>query len=99
MIFKSKKNKFLIYTNELPVKNNPLYIKNKEYIFNNDGTLVLELKPNTYTITTMQKELVYSFTDSNQVYFIYKEDNDCHYNLLIKDISYDEFEKIKNKRR
>lgn len=94
-MFFRKKNKFIIYTNEKPVIGNPIEIKGNIYHFSLDGVLEVELKSGVYTLTTMGRELTYSFIDPNHIYFISKEDNDCHYNLILKDISKEEYEKLK----
>jgi hypothetical protein len=85
MFFK-KKEEFLLYTNDLTIKRNSLYFKNKEYSFNDEGYLKIMIKPGTYKFYSCNQELIYSFINSDRLYFIYREDNDCHFNILVKDV-------------
>ena len=85
MIFK-KKQKFTIFTDDLTIKRNKLNIKNKDYEFDDKGYLNVELKPGVYTFYSCNQELIYNFNNPDRLYYVYREDNDCHFNILVKDI-------------
>ena len=85
MFFK-KKLEYLIYTDDLTIKRNRLIIKNNAYEFDDNGYIKVFLKPGTYTFYSCNQELIYNFSDNNRLYYVYREDNDCHFNILVKDI-------------
>ena len=85
MLF-SKKQKFTLFTDDLTIKRNKLTIKKKDYDFNDNGYLDVELKPGTYTFYSCNQELIYNFNNPDRLYYVYREDNDCHFNILVKDI-------------
>jgi len=85
-MFFNKKLEFTIYTDDATIKRNPLYLKNKPYYFDDNGIIKINLNKKTYTFTSCKQEIIYNFSDNTRVYYIYREDNDCHFNILIKDI-------------
>lgn len=85
-MFFSKKIEFTFYTDDLTIKRNPLKFKNDNYYFDDDGYLKINLKPNTYIFYSCNKELIYNISNPDRIYYIYREDNDCHFNILVKDI-------------
>ncbi|MBQ7641266.1 MAG: hypothetical protein IJS83_02255 [Acholeplasmatales bacterium] len=85
MLFK-KKEEFTLYTDDLTIKRNALVFKNKAYEFDDNGYLTIIIKPGTYTFYSCNQELIYNFNNSNRLYYVYREDNDCHFNILVKDI-------------
>lgn len=85
-----KKESFKLYTNDLTIKRAILTINKKEYRFNDLGYIEIELKPKTYIMNILNQELIYYISNPNRIYFIYREDNDCHFNILIKDVSLEE---------
>ena len=86
-----------IYTDCDTLKRAPLTICNKKYFFDTKGYLELYLRPKSYDFKILNFNLTYSFVSSDRVYYIFREDNDCHFNVIIKDISINEFNKmIKN---
>lgn len=85
MLFK-KKEEFTLYTDDLTIKRNALVFKNKAYEFDDNGYLIIIIKPGTYTFYSCNQELIYNFNNSNRLYYVYREDNDCHFNILVKDI-------------
>lgn len=85
MFFK-KKEEFTLYTDDLTIKRNALVFKNKTYEFDDNGYLAIIIKPGTYTFYSCNQELIYNFNNSNRLYYVYREDNDCHFNILVKDI-------------
>ncbi len=86
MLF-GKKVEFLIYTDDLTIKRNKLVFKNKEYEFDDKGYLTINIKPGTYTFYSCNQELIYNFSNPDRLYYVYREDNDCHFNILVKDIN------------
>lgn len=92
------KKEFLVYTDDLTIQAYGLNYKGKVYKFNSDGTLKIELRPKTYTFICYHQQVIYNFNDENRIYYIYREDNDCHFVVLIKDISKEEFEKLRKRR-
>ena len=85
MIF-GKKEEFIIYTDDDTIKRNRLIFKNKIYNFDDDGYIKINIKPGTYTFYSCNQELIYNFSNPNRIYYVYREDNDCHFNILVKDI-------------
>jgi hypothetical protein len=85
MFFK-KKEEFIIYTDDLTIKRNLLIFKGHEYRFDDLGYIHILIKPGTYTFYSCGQELIYNFSDNNRIYYVFREDNDCHFNILVKDI-------------
>ena len=79
-----KKYKFKIYTNDNTIKRSILYINKHEYYFNEDGFIEIELKPKTYEFKICNQTLVFDFLNPDSKILIYREDNDCHFNVLVK---------------
>lgn len=84
------KKEFTIYTNDLTIQRHGLLSKWHHYEFDSEGFIKLKLKPATYYFKCMNQDVIYNFNNAERIYFIYREDNDCHFNVLIKDISKDE---------
>ena len=89
------KKEFTIYTNEPLIRMHGLQTKFRLYQFDSEGILKIKLSPKTYYFKCMNQDVIYSFIDDERIYYVYREDNDCHFNVLIKDISKEEFLKIK----
>ena len=85
MLFK-KKEEFIIYTDDATIRRNRLIFKNQEYYFDDNGYIKIMIKPGTYTFYSCNQELIYNFNNKDRIYYVYREDNDCHFNILVKDI-------------
>ncbi len=96
-ILNNMKKEFIIYTDDITINSHGLGYKGKTYKFNNDGTLLLNLRPKTHKFICVMQEIVYDFIDENRIYYIYREDNDCHFVVLIKDISKEEYYNLRKK--
>ena len=92
------KKEFTIYTNDLTIQRHGLSGKWKHYAFDQDGFIKLKLKPATYYFKCMNQDVIYNFNNEMRIYFVYREDNDCHFNVLIKDISNEELEKYQKRK-
>lgn len=85
-MFFNKKKEFIIYTDDQTIKRNPLIFGNNKYYFDDNGYLNILLKSETHIFYSCNKELIYNFSDTERIYYVYREDNDCHFNILVKDI-------------
>lgn len=85
-MFFSKKKEFTLYTDDQTIKRNPLIFNKNNYYFDDNGYVKILLKEGTHTFYSCNKELIYNFRDIERIYYVYREDNDCHFNILVKDI-------------
>ena len=93
------KKEFTIYTNDLTIQRYGLTSRWTRHIFDEDGFIKLKLRPGTYYFKCMNQDVIYNFNDENKIYFVYREDNDCHFVVLIKDITKEELESYQKRRK
>ena len=84
------KKEYTIFTNDLTIQRHGLSSKWSLIHFDSDGFIKIKLKPGTHYFKCMNQDVIYNFNNEERIYFVYREDNDCHFNVLIKDISKDE---------
>ena len=80
-----KKLLFNIYTNDPTIKRSILYINKQELTFNNDGIIQVFLRPKNYEFSICNQTFTFPFINPYKKIILYREDNDCHFNIIGKE--------------